>query len=368
MPGVKGRMAPGNLLAAILVLAVVIFIHELGHFLVGKWCNVEVRTFSMGFGPTLFARQFGETVYRIALIPLGGYVRMAGYEEEGGDAEDMPADPARGFTAKPLWQRAAIILAGPMVNLVFALLVLTGCAYTYGVGVPSTKAVVEGVAPGRPADKAGLRHGDTIVSADGKAIATWDELVALFTTSGGRVLHLEVVDSDGKTRSAEVTPLLAEQRDAFGEARPSVYQVGVSRGVNLVPVGLGAAFAAGAARTWDDSTMILLTVVRLVQGRVSASDLGGPILVVAEASRQAQSGLQHLLLFMALISINLGVVNLLPIPVLDGGHLAFMAVEAVRGRPLSLRVREYALGFGMVLIGSLMLFVVFHDIVRLVTG
>jgi regulator of sigma E protease len=361
-------MASGSILAAILVLAVVIFVHELGHFLVGKWCNVEVRVFSMGFGPTVFARRFGETDYRIALVPLGGYVKMAGYEEEGGDSEDAPSDPARGFTAKPLWQRAAIVVAGPAVNLVFAVLILTGCALAYGVATPTETATIDDVAIDKPAAVAGLAHGDTVVAVSGKKIATWDDMVAEIGASKGKVLHFEVVGTDGTTRTVDVTPALTEQRDAYGEAGAMVYQIGVRRGYEFVPVGPVEALSTAVSRTWEDSTMILGTVTRLVQGRVSAGDLGGPILVVAEASRQAQSGLQPLLFFMALISINLGVVNLLPIPVLDGGHLMFMGFEAVRGRPLPLRVREYALGFGMMLIGTLMLFVVFHDIVRLVVG
>lgn len=361
-------MASGSLLAAVLVLAVVIFVHELGHFLVGKWCDVEVRTFSMGFGPTIWSRQVGETVYRLAAIPFGGYVRMAGYEEEGGDPEDAPSNPSRGFTAKPLWQRAAIILAGPLVNLVFAVVVLTACAMAYGVGVPSTKATIDGVAKGRPAETAGLRHGDTVTAIDGKPVAGWDDLVKAVLGSGGKTLHFEVVDDKGAARSVDVTPALAEQRSPSGEQVPSVWQIGISRVIDNVPTTPAGALAAAVQKTWFDSSMILGTVFGLLRGHVSAGDLGGPVLVVAEASRQAQSGLQHLLVFMALISINLGVVNLLPIPVLDGGHLAFMAFEAVRGKPLPLRVREYALGFGMVLLGTMMLFVVFHDIFRIVTG
>jgi regulator of sigma E protease len=361
-------MASGSLLAAILVLAVVIFVHELGHILVGKWCNVEVRTFSMGFGPTVFSRQVGETVYRLALIPLGGYVRMAGYEEEGGDPEDRPSDPARGFNGKPLRQRAAIILAGPLVNLVFAFLVLTGCALWYGVGVPSSKATVDSVAPGRPAAIAGLRQGDTIVAIDGKAIGGWEDFLDTVVASEGRTMRMDVVDEAGAPRAVDVTPVQGERRLPTGEKGPMVWQIGVSRVIDLVPTTLPGAVVVAAQRTWSDSTLILRTVIGLFRGNVSAGDLGGPVLVVAEASRQAQSGFQHLLVFMALISINLGIVNLLPIPVLDGGHLAFMAFEALRGKPLPLRVREYALGFGMVLIGTMMLFVVFHDIVRIVTG
>jgi regulator of sigma E protease len=360
-------MATGSLIAAIIVLAIVIFVHELGHFLVGKWCGVEIRTFSMGFGPTLFAKKIGETVYRVAAIPLGGYVRMAGYEEEGGDPQDMPTDPSRGFTAKPLWQRAAIVAAGPAVNLLFAIVILTGCALAYGVAKPTESATIDDVAIGKPAQAAGLGQGDTVVAVDGKAIATWDEMVASITASDGRTLRFDVTREDGGRRTVEVTPAITEQRNEYGEPMGMAYQIGVRRGYSFESVGLLESLSFGVERTWYDSSMIVGTVTRLLVGRVSAGDLGGPILVVAEASKQAQSGLQPLLFFMALISINLGIVNLLPIPVLDGGHLAFMGFEAVRGKPLPLRVREYALGFGMMVIGTLMLFVVFHDIVRVVS-
>ena len=160
-------MISGSTLAAIAVLAIVIFVHELGHFLVGKWCNVEIKTFSMGFGPTVFSRKIGETVYRLAAIPLGGYVRMAGTDDEIIEADDEPSDPSRGFTAKPLWQRASIVAAGPVVNLIFSIFILTGCALACGIAVPSNKPLVDGVATGKPAAIAGLKHGDTVVAVSG---------------------------------------------------------------------------------------------------------------------------------------------------------------------------------------------------------
>jgi regulator of sigma E protease len=356
------------MLAAVLVLAIVIFIHELGHFLAGKWNNVEVRVFSMGFGPTVIARKVGETVYRIALIPLGGYVRMAGYDEEGGDEDDAPSDPSRGFNAKSLGARAAIVAAGPAVNLVFAAVLFTFCAYTYGVVFPSDKPMVESVAPGQPAAEGGLLAGDTVVSVDGRAITKWDDLLDVVVGSGGKTLSFEVVDGAGNRRTAQVTPKLAPRRDEFGEETETVYQIGIMRTEDTREVGLVEAATLGTKQTFGYSMMIVQTVARLFQGRLSAGELGGPILIAREASRQAESGLRPLLMFMALISINLGIVNLLPIPVLDGGHLAFMAYEAVRGKPLSLRVREYALQAGMAVIGTLMIYVVYSDIKRLVLG
>lgn len=361
-------MSPESLIGAVSVLALAIFVHEMGHFLAGKWCDVEVRTFSMGFGPTLFARRVGETVYRIALIPFGGYVRMAGYDEEGSDPEDAPADPRRGFGAKRLWQRATIIAAGPAVNLVCAALVLSATSWFYGISRPADVARVGALVPGMPAETAGVRAGDTVVAIDGKPIELWTDLHAAVTASDGKALVFDLRSQDGERREVEVAPVLRDRHDAFGEKVASAYQIGVAVDEELRPVGVVEAVGDGVAQTWFHSTMILQTVGRLLQGRVSPSDLGGPILIVREAGRQAESGLRPLLFFFALISINLGVLNLLPIPVLDGGHLAFMAFELVRGRPLSLRVREHALQAGVLLIGGLMIFVVFNDIVRITAG
>lgn len=361
-------MSIGSILAAILVLAIVIFVHELGHFLVGKWCGVEIKVFSMGFGPTVLAKQVGETVYRLALIPLGGYVRMAGYDEEGGDGEDSPSDPSRGFTAKTIRQRALIVAAGPTVNLVFAFLLFSGCALAYGVSRPSSEPVLGGIVSGQAADAAGLRGGDRVLAVNGIPVENWEALLNSVLGSEGKPLSFQLKGEDGTTRIAEVTPRLVPRTDAFGEAQGSVYRIGVQQNQVLEPVGPLEAVSLGGRQTFGYSMMILETVARLLQGRLSASDLGGPIMIAREASAQARRGLQPLLIFMALISVNLGVVNLLPIPVLDGGHLMFMTFEAVRGRPLSLRVREYALQAGMMLIGALMVFVVFHDIVRIVAG
>lgn len=361
-------MSIESMLAAVLVLAVVILIHELGHFLVAKWCDVEIRTFSMGFGPTIWTRKIGETDYRVALIPFGGYVRMAGSEEDGADPEDAPSDPARGFTAKSLSQRAAVVLAGPLVNIVFAVLLLTLSAWLYGIPVASDSNTVAGVGPDSPAAAAGLSEGDRIVSIDGDPVTDWQGIVDKVLASGGRSQRVEIVTAAGDSKTVDLVPALVPRMDHFGEQTASVYQIGIQRMVDLKPAGPLEALFVGAVSTWEMSSMIVETVSRLVQGRVSAGDLGGPILIAREAGRQAQEGLQPLLVFMALISVNLGVMNLLPIPVLDGGHLAFMAFEGLRGRPLSLRVREFALSFGMVLIGSLMIFVVFNDIFRIVAG
>ncbi len=360
-------MTFASILAAILLLAVVIFVHELGHFLVAKWCDVEVHVFSMGFGPTVYSRTYGDTEYRLSLIPLGGYVRMAGQDDDE-LGEDPPEDPTRGFGVKSIPQRAAIIAAGPAVNFVFAAFVFAFLAFAYGIPEPTNDPLVGGLHEGAPAQEAGLQQGDIIFAVDGKAIGAWDELVESVLGSKGRTLVMSVRDEEGANREVMVTPRLTERRDAFGEVSGHSYMIGINRLLEPQRLGAVAAVGAGFTNTWYYTGLIFETLSRLVQGRLSPGDLGGPILIAREASRKARTGLEPFVFFMALISVNLGVINILPIPILDGGHLVFIAYEGIRGRPLSLRVREGALQVGIVLLGALMIFVVFNDIFRIISG
>ncbi len=358
-------MSIESILGAVLVLAIVIFVHELGHFLVAKWCDVEVLVFSMGFGPTLWSRKYGETEYRLAAVPFGGYVRMAGQD----DSEDPPAsDPSRGFSAKSIPQRTAIVAAGPAVNVVFAFFVFFVVFWAYGKQEPVEGPRIGGVLAGAPADEAGLKLGDLILSVDGREISRWEELSEIVRASEGKTLELAVRGKDGDVRRVRVTPEPREERDRIGEVIGTVYMIGVSRDFESVEVGPFEAVALAGEYTWGFTSIIFQTLGRLLQGRVSASDLGGPIMIAQEAGRRAATGLDPLLRFLALISVNLGVINVLPIPVLDGGHLAFFLVEAIRGRPLSLRVRELAQQVGVFLLVALMVFVVFNDISRIVGG
>lgn len=354
-----------SILGAIAVLAVVIFVHELGHFAVAKWCGVEVTVFSMGFGPTIFSRKVGETTYRLALVPFGGYVRMAGQEEDG---DDTPVDPSRGFSVKPLRQRAAIVAAGPAVNIVFAFIVMFAAFFAYGQLVPSDAARVGGLVPGAPAEAGGLEVGQVVESVNGSAVSGWDDFSERVRQSEGATLTLAVRGADGAVRELQVTPKVTKQQDEFGEVMGETYMIGIQRHFDHEPAGLFESIRLAGLSTYRMSAMIFTMLGRLVQGRVNASDLGGPIMIAQEAGRLAETGLEPLLRFIALISVNLGVLNILPIPVLDGGHLFFFAIEGMRGRPLSLRYREIALQFGVLLLVTLMVFVVFNDISRIVAG
>ena len=358
-------MSIESIIDAIAVLAVVIFVHELGHFLVAKWCRVEVLVFSMGFGPTIFSRKIGETTYRLALIPFGGYVKMAGQEEDGGEA---PTDPSRGFSAKPLRQRAAIVAAGPAVNLVFAFVVMLAAYAAYGQLVPSNEARVGGVVTGSPADKGGLKPGELVMSVDGSPVGGWDDFSTRVRESEGRPLAVVLRDEAGAEREIRITPEVAPNQDAFGEVIGESYMIGIQRHFEHEAVGLFESVSLAGQATYRMSAMIFVMLGRIVQGRVDASDLGGPIMIAQEAGRLAETGLEPLLRFIALISVNLGILNVLPIPVLDGGHLFFFLIEGLRGRPLSIRVREMAQQVGVLLLVALMVFVVFNDISRIVAG
>jgi len=355
----------GNILIAILILGLLIFVHELGHFAVAKWSGVTVLRFSLGFGPRLLAWRRGVTEYAVSAIPLGGYVKMLGDDPE----DDVPVvDAAHAFSQQPLSTRFAIVLAGPMMNLVTACVAFSLVFALYGAGTPTEAAKIGGVMENMAAAKAGLRRGDTVLAVDGKAIATWEELSQAVRASGGKSLDMEVRREDGTVEHVATIPEERAEKSVFGEEIGKAYLIGIERFVEIAPVSLVNAIGLGVYETYFWVKMTLLSVVKIFQGSVSARDLGGPILIVQAAGQQAERGLDYLIRFLGLISVNLGVLNLLPIPVLDGGHLLFFAFEAVRGRPLALRQREMAQQVGLFLLLALMVFVFYNDISRIVAG
>lgn len=354
-----------SLLAAIVVLGLLIFVHELGHFAVAKWSGVLVERFSLGFGPRLFGWRRGETEYAVSAVPLGGYVKMLGEDPE----EEIPQAAAqRAFSMQALWKRVAIVMAGPLMNLVTAFVAFTVVFAIFGAGTPSEAPKIGGVVEGMPAAKAGLTHGDTVLAIEGTSIATWDELSSTVRKSGGNGLRLRVRRANGAIEELVVAPEEKPDRTMFGEVVGKAYLIGIERYVEIEPVSVVSAIGLGAYQTYFWIKVTLLSVVKIFQGSVSARDLGGPIQIVRAAGEQAEMGLEYLIRFLGLISVNLGVLNLLPIPVLDGGHLLFFGFEAVRGRPLAIKHREMAQQVGLVLLLALMVFVVYNDITRIVTG
>jgi regulator of sigma E protease len=287
---------------------------------------------------------------------------MLGDEPE----DEVPAaDAAHAFSQQPLAKRAAIVFAGPFMNLVTASVAFTIVFALYGAGTPTDAPKIGGVMENMAAAKAGLKRGDTVVSIDGKPVASWDALSQAVRASGGKSLDLEVKREDGTVEHLTATPEEKPEKTVFGEETGKAYLIGIERYVEIAPVSLVNAVGLGIYETYFWVKMTLLSVVKIFQGSVSARDLGGPILIVQAAGQQAERGLDYLIRFLGLISVNLGVLNLLPIPVLDGGHLLFFGFEAVRGRPLALRQREMAQQVGLFLLLALMVFVFYNDISRI---
>ena len=352
-----------TVLSFAVAIGVLVFVHELGHFLVAKRVGVLVERFSIGFGPVVLARRRGETEYAISAIPLGGYVKMLG-EEEG---EDALANPERSFSTQSVVRRAAIVFAGPAMNLVFAFLVYSVLFAAVGVENPSTEPRVGGVTPGMPAERAGLQAGDRIVAIDDKSIATSEQLSKTIVASGGQRLRLTVERGEARF-PVEVVPELHENRTALDEEAGKAYRIGVEVSLDWSRVGPLTAVGMAAEQTGMETLLILKGLQLMVSGRVPLRDLGGPIAIASAAGKQAKAGGRYYLFTLAFLSVNLAVLNLLPIPALDGGHLAFFAIEGVLRRPLAARQREIALQVGILLLITLIVFVSYNDIHRLVWG
>jgi regulator of sigma E protease len=440
-----------EVLAFLVVIGVLIFVHELGHLLAAKAVDIEVPRFSIGFGPRVAGFQWGETEYVISLLPLGGYVKMAGMVEEeaqgvlegAGDAERVPSD--RDFDSKPLWARAMVLVAGVFMNFLFAAVLYTFLAFNYGdlidrntrvdftpapgevpqelrglprgaeiVSVgdrpvsswndlqqlfitlpagpatfrfadaepvvlripmgdsarvawlsalqPFTEPRIGGVERGGPADRAGLQAGDRVVQAGGEPVGSWMELVGVVRRHAERPLAMEV-ERDGERFSLVAEPVVA----AGSERDAPIGYLGIEQSRDLEHLSYGPVEAVGRgfAETWSGSRLIVVTVGRLLSGQESPRSLGGPIAIAQFSGETARMGLEIFLRFMAIISINLAILNLLPIPVLDGGHLLFLGIEAVRGRPLSMEARIRFSHVGLVLVLALMVWAITNDVLKL---
>lgn len=345
--------------AAIVGLGLLIVFHEFGHFLVAKLSGVGVLTFSVGFGPKLWVKKKGETEYALSAFPLGGYVKMIG---EDPDEEVQPGDVERSFTHKSLAKRIAIVVAGPGFNLLLAVFLLIGVFTFYGVPVLSTQ--VSAVEKNSPAERAGIVKGDRIVAIDGVPVKQWEDLSERIKGSGGKALDVRVA-RDHETVDLRVQPMKKEGRTIFGEPRED-WIIGIGSQVTLEKGNPGLALVRAVYQTYEYAKLTLMAFYKMILGDVSPRNIGGPILIAQMAGQQAQQGLGSFLAFLAVLSINLGVLNLLPVPVLDGGHLLFFLIEAVTRKPVSVRYREMAQQVGICLLALLMVYAFYNDIVRFV--
>ena len=351
------------IIGIVIVLGVLIFFHELGHFLCAKAFGVGVEKFSLGFGPKLVSKTLGRTEYCISAIPLGGFLKMVG---EQPDEEIDPADEALSFTHKPVGKRMLIVAAGPLFNFFLAIVIFF---FVFGIsGLMVLKPVVGEVKAESPAKTAGLQAGDRIVQIGDQPVENWSEMAAVISKSDGRALDV-MVQRNGEKIEMRIAPEKQSLENVFGE-KQTRYVIGITSAgeTSTKRLGLVDAFKESLVRTYMITKLTIVSVVKLIQGAISVKTLGGPIMIAQMAGEQAEQGAVNLLFFIALVSINLGILNLLPIPVLDGGHLMFFSIEAATGRPVSLKTREMAQQVGILLLMMLMVFVFYNDIMRIVSG
>jgi len=371
--GLWGTGLTGWIVPFLFVLSIVVFFHELGHFLVARWCGVRILTFSIGFGPEIvgFHDRYG-TRWKISAIPLGGYVKFFGDEnaasvpDQAAIAAMTPEERRVSFVHKSVFQRAAIVAAGPIANFILAVLIFAGLFMIYGKQI--LQARVETVEAGSAAAAAGIQAGDLVVAIDGHRIESFGDMQRIVATSAGQRLHI-TVDRAGATTEITATPDLREVKDRFGNVH-RIGVLGIKRSAPVDDVRTERypplkALAMGAEETWAviDRTMSYLAGV--VVGRESADQLGGPIRIAQVSGQVASLGLDALINLAAVLSVSIGLLNLFPIPLLDGGHLLFYAIEAVRGRPLSDRAQELGFRAGLAIVLMLMTYATFNDIVRL---
>jgi regulator of sigma E protease len=449
-----------NIFAFIIVLGVLIFFHELGHFLIARLFGVGVEKFSLGFGPRLIGKKIGITDYRLSAIPLGGYVKMVGEEP---DAEVDPEDIPLSFTHKHVFKRTLIVAAGPLFNILLAILIffvifsITGfdnikpvirhvqkdslaqkagleagdrilsidgteieawydidqavagsqgntlvldvarddtvlqievnpeskqytdflgdMKFKYDIGIsalPELKAIVGNVTPDYPAEKAGLQYGDQILAINDIPIENWGQMVSIISSSNGAELTLSV-QRDEEVFNVRLAPRFVESKNQLGIVEKR-YLIGVSNVPLEIPEAdqvtkrLNPIKSAieSIRRTYSICTLMVRSVVKIIDGSLPKETLGGPIMIAKLAGDQAKQGIDNLVEFIAIISINLAIINLLPIPVLDGGHLLFFLIEAIKGRPVSIKVREMAQQVGLFILILLMILVFYFDITRFI--
>ena len=348
-----------SIFSLIIVLGVLIFFHELGHFLVARLLGVGVERFSLGFGPKLIGKKIGITEYQISAIPLGGYVKMVG---ESPDSELDPSEIPISFTHKHVLKRILIVAAGPFFNILLALIIFFGIFQISGLLI--LKPGIGNVDEGSPAYIAGLKKNDLVVSIDGVDISSWEDMANTIMASKGKTLAISVLRGD-TVLTKNVTPEVKKVKNLFNEDVER-YVIGVTASGEVFKKDLNffQAVSESVNQTYQITALTIKGVVKLFQGTVSPKTLGGPIMIAQIAGQQAKEGVVNLIFFIALISINLAILNFLPIPVLDGGHLLFFFIEAVKGSPVSVKVREISQQAGIFVLILLMIYVFYNDIAR----
>jgi regulator of sigma E protease len=366
----------GYIVPFLFVLTIVVFFHELGHFLVARWCGIRVLVFSLGFGPEIagFNDRYG-TRWKISAVPLGGYVKFFGDDnaastpDHAAAAEMSESEKKDSFVFQPVPSRAAVVAAGPIANFVLAVLIFAGIFMV--VGKQTATARVDAVQAGSAAEAAGFKPGDLVVSIDADKIDSFSDMQRIVSVSSGEPLKI-VVERNGQPVTLTATPQLKEIKDNFGNSH-RLGVLGISRSMaagdiktqNFGPL---MAVVMGAKETWFVVDRTLSYLGGVFTGREPADQLGGPIRIAQVSGQVASAGFVALIHLTAVLSVSIGLLNLFPIPLLDGGHLLFYGIEAARGRPLSERAQEVGFRIGLAIVVMLMIFATFNDILHLATS
>ena len=363
----------GYLIPFLFVLTLVVFFHELGHFLVARWCGVRVLVFSIGFGPELFG--FNDrrgTRWQLSAIPLGGYVKFFG-DDNAASVPDQTALAAmneeerqQSFVHQRVGPRAAIVVAGPAANFLLAVVIFAALFMVFGK--PSTSPRVDAVQAGSAAQAAGFQPGDLVLTIDGRPIESFPDMQQIVSTSAGETLTFEV-ERGGTHVTLKAVPTLKESKDRFGNVH-RIGVLGITRSpspedTHFQPVGPLTALELGMQKTWFVVERTLSYIGGVVSGREAADQLGGPIRIAQVSGQVATEGLPSLFSLTAVLSVSIGLLNLFPVPLLDGGHLLFYAIEAMRGKPLSERAQEVGFRIGLAIVVMLMIFATYNDILHL---
>ena len=366
----------GYIIPFLFVLSLVVFFHELGHFLVGRWCGVRILVFSIGFGPEIigFNDRYG-TRWKISAIPLGGFVKFFGDDNVASVSSSArlagmdEAARAECFVFQPVRKRAAIVVAGPLANFILAIAIFAGIFMLYGKQTMSAR--VDAVQPDSAAATAGFQPGDLVLAIDRHSVESFADMQRIVSASADETLAV-TVERNGATLTLKAVPALKEVKDTFGNVH-RIGILGISRSMaeadmKLQPVPPPRAVWMGIEETWFVVERTLSYVGGVVVGREAADQLGGPIRIAQMSGQVATMGFVALLHLAAVLSVSIGLLNLFPIPLLDGGHLLFYGIEAMRGRPLSERAQEVGFRIGLAIVLMLMIFATFNDIIHLTTS
>ena len=371
-----GGSLVGYIVPFLFVLTIVVFFHELGHFLMARWCGIKVLVFSIGFGPEIagFNDRYG-TRWKISAVPLGGYVKFFG-DENAASAPDhaaaatmTEAERRDSFVFQPVRSRAAVVVAGPIANFLLAIAIFAAIFMT--VGKQTTSARVDTVQPGSAAQTAGFQPGDLVLTINGEKIESFSDMQRIVSISAGEPLAIEVERGNAQI-TLKAVPQLKELKDNFGNVH-RLGVLGISRSmapgdIKTEKAGPVRAIVMGAQETWFVVDRTLAYITGVFAGREAADQLGGPIRIAQVSGQVATAGFAALFHLTAVLSVSIGLLNLFPIPLLDGGHLLFYSIEALRGRPLSDRAQEVGFRIGLAIVLMLMIFATFNDIVHLTTS